>query len=109
MSQRAKMADWLPFLSAIIVAILGSGAGYLLLSRQRRKLEAESTDIITGAAVELVKSLKTEVADLRAHVNELDAEIVRLKESNRRLQCELDEQKRTHRLEMDEFRRGAKR
>lgn len=92
------MSDWLPSVVSILVVFLGSGAGWFLLSHQRRKLEAESTDIISGAAVEVVKALKVEVADLRETVGKLETEMRALKAQNALLQCEIDD-----------LRRGARR
>jgi peptidoglycan hydrolase CwlO-like protein len=83
---------------AIVVAFLALIPSVLLYNRERRKTQAETTDILTGAALDLVKQLKTEVTELRAYVASLDAEIGRLKLENAQLR---------HRV--DELTRGAKR
>lgn len=83
---------------AIVLALIAILPSVFLYTRERRKADAESVDLVTGAAIDLVKQLKSEVAELRAHVMELEREVNRLKQENESL-----------RACFQELRRGARR
>lgn len=85
-------------IAAIVVAVIALVPSLLLYARERRKTEAESTDIVTGAAIDLVKQLKIENSELRAHVTNLETDVNRLKTDIAQL-----------RACVEELRRGAKR
>jgi septal ring factor EnvC (AmiA/AmiB activator) len=84
--------------AAILIALIALIPSVLVYARERRKTQAEAADIVTGAAVDLVKQLKTEVAELRAHVGSLEADVARLKAENAQLKAGLED-----------LRRGARR
>jgi len=48
----------------LIVALVANGVGLLLWKPRRKKLEAEATDILTGTAMDLIKEMKEQIAEI---------------------------------------------
>ena len=65
---------WVEIGVALVAAIVGAGgiATILNLPKNRRKLDAETSEIITGAAIALVKPLQDQVTALTARVTDLE-------------------------------------
>lgn len=98
-------ATWMQVF-ALVMAIIGSLGGFgalFLVTRQRRKLSAETTQILTSAAVALVKPMEDRLArterdhravDVRmkraeSEVNRLRTEVSDVRAENRRLRGQL--------------------
>jgi hypothetical protein len=69
--------DW----GGYLVAIAGSGgAGSLLTGMfMRRKVDADAASALSGAAMELVQELRTEIKELRVRIRELENEVASLR------------------------------
>lgn len=81
----------------VIAAIVGVG-GYLVSQRVSKstikKQNNEGADIITGAAIELVKPLRDEITELRAELRTQQKEIKRLKNFEDGVYILIDQMKR---------------
>ena len=64
---------------AIIIAIVAILPGSIALFMQRKKGNAEATDIITDTAMSLIEPLRKEIAELRKELDDLRVENVLLR------------------------------
>ena len=95
------MNEWMPAITAvtaITVALLSGGLTALLLWRSnRKKVEAEAADILTGAALDIVKALRTRIDMLESESEQTRKRIAKLERRVEVLEGEvecLQEQKR---------------
>lgn len=85
------MADWLPPVLAVATAIILNAGGWFLVSRQKRKIEAETVltraearktdadtaDTLTGASMKIVDRLQKDVERQGKQIDELRVENAR--------------------------------
>ena len=62
----------------LIVALIANGVGLLLWKPRRKKLEAEATDILTGTAMDLIKEMKEQIAELQESDELKEQQIIKL-------------------------------
>jgi len=62
----------------LIVALVANGVGLLLWKPRRKKLEAEATDILTGTAMDLIKEMKEQIAELQESDELKEQQIIKL-------------------------------
>lgn len=67
----------LPAVVAIVVAIISSAGTWFLVKPQRAKTTAEAADVLTGAALNLVKQLQLQIAELEKDVEALQHSVER--------------------------------
>ena len=76
------METWSAVVAGLLVALIGNGAALLLWRSQKKRLEADATGILTGAAVSMVKRWEQRVLDLEKEVEELKKRVRVLEEEN---------------------------
>ena len=76
------METWSAVVAGLLVALIGNGAALLLWRSQKKKLEADATGILTGAAVSMVKRWEQRVLDLEKEVEELKKRVRVLEREN---------------------------
>lgn len=87
------MPDWVGVVAGVLVALAsGSGTAWFLLRSQRGKLNADSgktraeaADVLTGAALEIVRRQEARVEKLEDRVEELESRVEVLEKENRQL------------------------
>ena len=87
------MPEWVALVVGVLVALAsGSGTAWFLLRSQRGKLNADSgktraeaADVLTGAALEIVRRQESRVEKLEARVEELEERVAVLERENRQL------------------------
>lgn len=76
------METWSAIVAGLLVALIGNGAALFLWRSQKRKLEADAADILTGAAGRMVKRWEQRVLDLERELKELKKRVRVLEEEN---------------------------
>lgn len=68
--------SWLTLVLAVLAAVGGVGGIVALLNlpKMRKKIDADTADVLTGAAVALVEPLKEQVEALTARMHAMEAE-----------------------------------
>jgi len=62
----------------LVVALVANGVGFLLWRPQRKKLEAEAADILTGTAMDLIREMKEQIAELQESDKQKEQQIIEL-------------------------------
>jgi len=62
----------------LVVALIANGVGFLLWKPQRKKIEAEAADILTGTAMDLIKEMKEQIAELQESDELKEQQIIKL-------------------------------